>query len=115
MLKSLIVATDTLWFTCIFYVDMLQGFELFLVWTWRPYKSRLYNNFKTVMCISILVQYTVISIELMFQYMSPTLLEFDGSLKMDIVQIVLFIINSAAFLILSIYEAVVRLRTFFKK
>jgi hypothetical protein len=89
---------------------MLQALEMFLVFTISPYKRPLYNRFKTVISITILIEYIVNSVEVMFQYMSPTLLEYSGTVKLDMTSMALFAGNSLAFVGLGMYEAYERLR-----
>jgi hypothetical protein len=83
---------------------------MFAAFTVQLYTTKLYNKFKTYISVSIFVQYVVYTVDFMFQYMSPTLLQYQGTLIIEFVALGLFVANSLAFLVLSIYEAVVRLR-----
>lgn len=110
MLKLAVIAIGFYWKSHIFYIVILQALEMFLIFTIYPYRRPLYNRFRVVTSITILVEYILNSVEVMFQYMSPTLLQYTGTVKLDLMSMAIYAGNSLAFVGLAIYEAVQRLR-----
>jgi hypothetical protein len=115
MVKVAVVAVCSGFFAAVFFIAIVQALEMFAVFILQLYTSRLYNKFRTYVSVSIFVQFIVYAMEFMFQYMSSTLLGFQGTFVIECVAIGLYTINSAAFIGLSLYEAVMRLRTWIRK
>ena len=115
MVKLAVIAGFSGFFVQVFFITMVQAVEMFVVFTLRFYTSRLYNKFRTYLCVSIFVQYIVYTMEFMFQYMSSTLLGYQGTVIIEYLAIGLYLANSAALVGLNGYEAVVRLRRWVRK